>query len=188
MENHYYTVQIRMNMVNEFESNYGVDEIEFRSGQYDTLTRLAIDILEHDERAMELPGGAYSSFSYFFDQLSKSNEFSDRYTLSLKKDEEDTVQILCFNQDPMVLGTFIFFEDEGDFRHIYLTTGSSAIDLLVEFEMKNIVHHVEGSSWLYSRAKGGAAYITADMVYPDTGFKVKRFEKEIEDSEDEMSN
>jgi hypothetical protein len=50
---------------------------------------------------------------------------------------------------------------------VYLTTEGSAMDMLLEFEMKPIGFEIKGSCYISPRAVGAATYLTADMVYPE---------------------
>lgn len=159
-----------------------VDSIEFRSGDFDSITRLVNAVLSEDERAIEIPNSAHSELRGFFDRMLNSQSENKKYVLSLSTSENDTIYILNFitaNLDNY--GVFVFFEEP--IEGVYLTTGGSAIDFVIEsiYKLPNLSR--EGESEIYSRAVGAATYLEADMEYPDAGVKIERAEVSLDSSD-----
>lgn len=158
-----------------------VDSIEFRSGDYETVTGLAGDIMSEDERAIEVPSSARKAIHGFFRKMMNSVEDGEQFVLSLGKEEGDTVYIVNLSTaDYEDYGTFVYFDDH--MKGIYFTTGGSAIDLVIELQFKLSGMRMEGKSRIYSRATGASDYIEADMEFPDTGFKSTRTQVDLDRS------
>lgn len=158
-----------------------VDSIEFRTGEFDTVGELSQAVLSNDERAIEVPSTAHTEMKGFLQKMLDSEGWGDEYVLSLGR--ENPAYFLVLNTELFEhYGTFVFFDEPMD--GVYFTTGSSAINLVVEILMKFEGIKIEGSSSIASRAKGAVDYMEADMVFPDSGFKVERTQKELETDED----
>lgn len=177
---------LRKKFIRQYSESYMVEEVDadieirFQTGDYDKLANLSRDILNDDDRAVKLPADTLFEFSNFFDELL---EIAEEYVVGLYNgnDENDFIEIICINDDPHNYGAIIIVANFG----IYFTTGGSAVDMLVECEMKPIGYTTKGTCYIYRRAVGGATYLTADMVYPESNFKLKRFQKDIEEDIDQ---
>lgn len=107
-----------------------------------------------------------------------ASEETDQYVLSLSAGEDDRMYLLSLGTLHYEnYSTFVFFDDP--ISGVYFTTGSSALDLVIESLMKLTLNR-EGGSELYSRAVGALDYLEADMEFPDAGVKLERTEVEMD--------
>jgi hypothetical protein len=153
-----------------------VDSIEFRSTDWNSAIDLSECIIKNDERAISLPDTLYSEMINF----AKDQDDSSEMITIVEGNEDGNIYIIDFTRDPHNYGVFIAFKN--GFRHIYLTTGISATDYLIELIYKRALrtNDIKTTGNLYKSASAVSDYLDADIRYPDVGIVRTRVEEDVE--------
>lgn len=152
------------------------DSIQFTSSDSDSVIGLTKSITWNDDRFVELPETFCPDIRTFAENQEDSNEM----ITIIEADEYTDIYIVDFCEDPHNHSVIIAFDD--DMRHVYLATGISATEYLIELNYKRpdgrIIYKTTGR--LYQHVYGVINYIDADIEYPETGKVSTRVEKDLE--------
>jgi hypothetical protein len=135
---------------------------------------LSCTIIQNDERVISMPESLYSEMISFAEKQDDSNEM----ITIIKGNEYGDIYIVDFVAEPHNYGVFIAFG--GDLKQIYLTTGISATQYLIELKYKGAISQIRTTGTLFLYAVAVSDYIDADIVYPDIDMIRTRVEQDLE--------